>query len=814
MKYNLMRRAWSALAGGLVIGGMFAATASATSIYLMQSNCPPGTLPPYSVLGGGGVPAQPRLTLSSVTATNFTLSWAGPMGWYAVLGTPDLVNWTTVTNGEATDYYGSVTMTNQFNSPSASFNLIQTNSYAGSDQCSSCHGDKYTSWKSTLHGVAIREHVNPDGSLVTGRTLSCILCHSVGDNQPTGYAYVTNAGSINFNSPLANVGCEACHGPAGWHKNSEHNVILPVVSLDPAICGSCHQGATHPTYGEYTNTVLSIFGAASNVPPGIITTGVSHNQGGNHTGSCSWCHSAYTRDLMVQEYYDRQAGKPHSLNISTSPAISSFAIACVTCHDPHGSNYLAQLRYPTFSTNYYAIPAILDSRSVIVTNFNGTFTTNTVNNNTVADNLFNPNVQVCGQCHGGGRGARWDGSVYGLTTNAVVTNVTQTVVAQLYTSVTNSQVFTNVTFPSVFTNGVYVTVTNTSVTTNTYVYSYPSGQTNYTVVVTQTNPVIGVGVYTPLVPYTNNGTVYYSTNSSGFKTPHYPVQYNVLIGQLDYDYQSVAGVTNILTDPHTLSPNQCVDCHVPTKYATGAHANTTGHSFISDNNGCLATCHSSLGTTNALAAKVANLKLNVTNGLVRVVSLLNQWATNVAPPILQTNYRQLAWEFASPGVFGTKSTNNGVKYIVGPPSSFAYMTNWTSPSFTNDDLQLTTVPQDIRVARWSIYMIYYDQSLGVHNPTYVKALLADAETRVANQFINANYSGYFAGDNLTGTNSLTVNFTNLNQGGAAYVWNFGDGVSVTNNAPNASHTFTTGTYSVSCVVDGKPLTRTRYIWVH
>jgi hypothetical protein len=445
------------------------------------------------------------------------------------------------------------------------------------------------------------------------------------------------------------------------------------------------------------------------------------------------------------------------------------------------------------------MPTITDVRTVLVTNYNGSITTNTVNMNTVFDSLYNPNVQVCGQCHGGGGGAgnsgtaRWDGTSYGFVTNTVIgPAVTNTVYIDLYTTNITTQVFTN------SSGAPYLT--------NTYVNIYVSGRTNSTVVVTPTNQVVGVGIYSPLIVYTN-GTVQYTTNSSGFSTPHYSVQYSVLIGQLNPDYESVAGVPNVLNDPHTLAPNQCADCHVP-RYATGAHSNTTGHSFASDNNGCLASCHSSYSNTPAaFTTKINNTKNTVTNGITRVVSLLNQWGTNLAPAILRTNYGQLSWEFPSPGSLGTKITG---KFTVGPPSAYSYAFG-AFPVGTNDNLQLSTVPQDIRIARFSIYMIWRDQSLGIHNPTYVKALLADAESRVFNQFTAASYPAAFTADVTTGTNSLAVNFTSLGSG-SVYSWNFGDGN--IGGGANTSHTFAApGVYTVTCTVDGKTMTRTKYITV-
>ena len=788
---NPMRRALAVLATSLALGGMFAATASA-GVYQMVSNYAAGGSAPYNA--GGGVPAaayqNPAVT---VTPTNFTLKWYGVQGMYNIEATTNLLSgpWMRIATVASSDYAGSYTGPKPDLTNSYSFRLALTNNYfVGQDQCSSCHGDKYTQWSGTPHARAIKEHLNPDGSFIAGHTVACLPCHTVGYNQTSGYVYDPAAGSANYTSPLANVGCEACHGPAAWHKNSEHDLIRPVVSVDPSICGSCHQGAVHPTFMEYTNTVKTLF--PTNVPAGIITTDVGHYIGGHNSFGCAFCHNAVNRDAMIGEYYDKQAGNPHPVAFTTAGA-PTWTATCATCHDPHASNYVAQLRYPTYSTNYFVMPTVTDTRTVVVTNFNGSFTTNTVYVNSVVDALFNPKIQVCAQCHSGGRGMRWDGTAYGLTTNTVVTGpVTNLVYTDVYTWVTNIQVFTN--------SSPYVT--------NTYIYSYVSGRTATNGVTMLTNQVVGVGVVTPLIAYTNGGTVYYTTNSSGFSVPHYPVQYNILIGQADFDYAS-NGVPNA-THSHTRAPDQCATCHVP-KYATGAHSNNTGHSFAMDFYGCQSSCHSSYSTA-ALTAKVLNQKTAQSNSMDRVVSLLKQWSTNVAPAILRTNYGPLAWEFPSIGAFSKKTTNNGVIYSVGPPSSFKYMTNWTSPSFTNDNLQLSTVPQDIRMARFSLYVVYEDQSLGVHNPTYVSALLADAETRVMNQLITNNYSAAFAAKTVSGFAPLSVSFTNYGTA-SSYSWSFGDSVGTSSSA-NPTYTYTTpGLYSVTCTADGNPLTRTKYIQV-
>ena len=793
MNHNLMRRAQSALATGLLLGGIIAATAQTlppeVRLYRLGSNYVGGTVAPFN--SGGGIPAQSYIYTPVYTNNTCVLSWYGTYGFYTVWGaTSALGPWTAVTNVVSTNFACKAVL-NTTNSSNSFFQLSQANSYAGSDQCASCHGNKYGGYKTTMHSGV---YSNPGA--VANFAPQCL---TVGYGQPTGFV------DPSTNANLENVGCENCHGPAGWHKNSDHDVILPVVSLDPAICGTCHQGPLHPTYQEYTNVISN---ASSNWPIGVITGGVGHSAG-SHSGGCSVCHAANNRMAMVNEYYDMKAGNPHPLTFFATSSDQTVlgAASCATCHDPHSSNYVAQLRYPTFSTNYYAQLNLLDTRSVLVTNWiaDGTMTnvyltTNTITKNTVFDAIYNPNVQVCGQCHGGGRGMRWDGSTYGLVTNQVTSGpVTNTYYVDITTNVTVTQVFTN-TIPFV---------------TNNYTYTYVVGRYATNVVtLSQTNPVVGVGVFYPLIAYTN-GTVQTTTNSSGDSKPHYPVQYNVLIGQLDYDLAARGGPPNVLTDPHTLAPNQCADCHVPSYVVSGSTNVVTGHTFVSDNNGCLAQCHSSSVTTAGLALKTLNSKNTCSNSMDRVVSLLRQWSTNVAPAILATNYGPLAWEYPSiNSYFSTKSTNivGGVSKVFGsgPPSAYK-ATLGTYPTGTNDNLQLNYVPQDIRMIRFALNVIYEDQSYGIHNPTYVKSVLAWAENDIiTNQFIAAGYPT-FSANVTTVTAGSFVQFSNTGSG-TVYSWTFGDGGA--DSVANPSHQYNTpGLYSVTCTVDGKSLARTKYILV-
>ena len=406
-----MRRTFAVLVTGVALGGMFASPAHA-GLYKMQNSYPAGTPAPYNLIGGG-IPAQSIITANNVTSTNCTLGWYGTMGWYTVQGSPDGNTWTNLTSVPASDFAWQATVPNPF-AGAAYFRLSQANSFVGQGNCSGCHGDKYTPWTKTAHGTAIKEILNPDGSFQPFRNASCLPCHTVGNNQPTGYAYDTNGGAANYTSPLANVGCETCHGPAGWHKNSDHDVIRPAVSLDPAICGSCHQGSHHPTYEEY---------AASGH--------AKASQGPASGDGCQVCHSANNRMVLLSEYNDMLAGKSHPVTLYTGLDQTNWTATCATCHDPHSANLKGQLRYPLASTNFYTIPTAFDARTVSVTN-GSTVSTTTVKYNTVFDSMYNPNIQVCAQCHNG-RGVRWDGNAYGLVTNMVASGpVTNVVYADIY----------------------------------------------------------------------------------------------------------------------------------------------------------------------------------------------------------------------------------------------------------------------------------------------------------------------------------------------------------------------------------------------
>jgi hypothetical protein len=339
--------------------------------------------------------------------------------------------------------------------------LAVSNVFVGSGKCNGCHGDTVTAWSGTAHARAKDAIFNADGSFKPFRNDSCVACHVVGKNQPGGFLNMTNT------AQLANVQCESCHGSANAHVNISGRTYHPVNTLAPELCGTCHTDNHHPTYDEYEETKHAEvnddikYGLANGVyytntipnptNPAVTwygfyvttnsngtlrtnqTTGIIHSlfgpanspiydPGQDRAVGCGICHSAAARHAMLIDYRDRKAGMTNVLAMPKAADAGEWTATCVTCHDPHSTNNVAQLRNPISSTNFYTMPTTADKRTTYSTNLSGKITTNVFFMSAAFANMYNPSVQICGQCHNS-RGARWDGRSYGYyNTNTLVSS--------------------------------------------------------------------------------------------------------------------------------------------------------------------------------------------------------------------------------------------------------------------------------------------------------------------------------------------------------------------------------------------------------
>jgi hypothetical protein len=197
------------------------------------------------------------------------------------------------------------------------------------------------------------------------------------------------------------------------------------------------------------------------------------------------------------------------------------------------------------------------------------------------------------------------------------------------------------------------------------------------------------------------------------RPPHYSPQYNILLGSVGLrsgGFTNINGVpveivlngayaTNAQPHPHGLwIKNQCVGCHMQVDAVPNATLPpVAGHSFaVATYNVCLP-CHPA--DPEGFAGFMQDFVIKPR--IQQLVADLNHWATTKAPEVLRTNYGALAWEYTSPG--GLSSGTNG------PTTA-----------------QQSLIPDNIKWARFNLYVVQNDGSFGIHNPDYSKTLLDTA----------------------------------------------------------------------------------------
>lgn len=108
--------------------------------------------------------------------------------------------------------------------------------------CRKCHLKQYRSWEKTPHATAF-ETLPEDRR----NDPSCVKCHVTGFGEPTGFKNLADTPT------LANVTCEACHGPGSLYMDKEvmkdlhasqtRGLVIP----SEETCRGCHNGES-PTF--------------------------------------------------------------------------------------------------------------------------------------------------------------------------------------------------------------------------------------------------------------------------------------------------------------------------------------------------------------------------------------------------------------------------------------------------------------------------------------------------------------------------------------------------------------------------------------
>ena len=357
----------------------------------------------------GGIDARPTITSLKKTGTSVTVQFHGLEAPYLIQmkGSLGTNQWTNVSAPVINypDYDGSSTLPGKGAGSQAFCRVVMTNTpFVGYSRCYYCHIDQITNWLATPHAVALT-CLSTNTALPPSVLQGCMVCHNVGFGQQGGFV------DTNTTPGLANVQCEACHGPAGAHVNISGRKYHPLNTVAAEVCGGCHDGTHHPTYSEWTNSahaaVISDLATAS--------SGFTNATGGeSRQMSCGPCHSGATRITMLNSYTDMLAGQTNYLVLPSGTDAAHFGMTCVVCHDPHATNSNPfQLRNPIASSNDYVFTSIAAGVTNIYTNsypVQGVITNEVITNiswlNTGFASQYSVSVQICAQCHNS-RGAKW-----------------------------------------------------------------------------------------------------------------------------------------------------------------------------------------------------------------------------------------------------------------------------------------------------------------------------------------------------------------------------------------------------------------------
>jgi hypothetical protein len=272
--------------------------------------------------------------------------------------------------------------------------LSDSNVFVGASKCNGCHGNRVNEWLDTSHATAVSAILEPDGSFKPGRDESCLVCHTVGRNQPGGFD------SLATTPQLAGVGCESCHGSGSSHVNISGRTYHPANTVASEVCGGCHQNPQGTTYEEWTTS-----GHAA-VSPGVAGSMSDTPAGRDRMMRCGPCHSAAARMTMLNDLDMRHLGMTNALVMPTAHDAATYGVTCAVCHDPHSRINSHQLRNPLFSTNFFSLSVGSTSVSQYSTNVLGQITTNLLYFNTDFAAQYSAGVQICAQCHNQ-RGAAW-----------------------------------------------------------------------------------------------------------------------------------------------------------------------------------------------------------------------------------------------------------------------------------------------------------------------------------------------------------------------------------------------------------------------
>jgi hypothetical protein len=186
------------------------------------------------------------------------------------------------------------------------------------------------------------------------------------------------------------------------------------------------------------------------------------------------------------------------------------------------------------------------------------------------------------------------------------------------------------------------------------------------------------------------------------RPPHHSVQYNMLVGAIGFEVGTPTHST------HRDLAKQCTHCHT---HSHGPETPSeevpvyTGHSFRPLPENCTP-CH----TPEEAEAFITFRQRTTRAQIAEVKLLLDTWGETASPEPLRTQYGKLTWEYNNAGQLSLAEDGSALR---GPTNS-----------------EQTLIPNEIKQARFLLYMVEHDGSYGAHNARYATHLLNEAKKLV------------------------------------------------------------------------------------
>ncbi|MBI4336308.1 MAG: carboxypeptidase regulatory-like domain-containing protein [Chloroflexi bacterium] len=245
---------------------------------------------------------------------------------------------------KAGKYEVAVTATNEAGAKASSQLEVYAGTYVGAQTCATCHSgsvkeDKVSEWLQTGHATKLIDFY---GSYTPERDY-CIACHTTGYNETdkaNGFddlarqagwdpSKISLTGWLKENNwtvdqimnssmgKLANIQCEACHGPGLIHEGVKLAAETGAL-FNPGTCSQCHPQEAQWRFSGHAKT-----GAAS-----------MHQA---ESTSCVECHTG--QGFVEVKIRGKQPVFP-SMATEEQPATLTEPsqqppVACAACHDPH-----------------------------------------------------------------------------------------------------------------------------------------------------------------------------------------------------------------------------------------------------------------------------------------------------------------------------------------------------------------------------------------------------------------------------------------------------------------------------------------------